>query len=144
MKKLHGLATRKNRHPLFGRWKQMRRRCQNPNDEAYKNYGARGVFVCQRWQSFQNFIDDMASSFRPGLTIERKDNNGPYSPQNCVWANHFEQSQNSRHLHRLKLGDLNLSIRQWSRRTGIKENTIHSRLRAGWTIRKALITPTGL
>lgn len=138
MKKLHGLATRKNRHPLFGRWKQMRQRCENPKDSSYKDYGGRGIFVCKRWESFQNFIEDMAGTFIPGLTLERRNNNGPYAPYNCEWATAKRQRNNSRYIHYITLADLKLNLQQWSEKIGINPNTIRNRLAAGWSIERAL------
>src|SRR5215467_8883535 len=87
----HGLSDR----PEYKAWSSMRQRCQNPNNPGYKDYGGRGIKVCERWQKFENFYADMGP--RPdNHSLERINNDGDYEPSNCRWASNLEQQKNKR------------------------------------------------
>lgn len=90
-KKKHGASTTET----YYIWAGMRTRCKNPKATPYKNYGGRGISVCERWNSFDNFLADMGER-PPGLSIDRIDNDGNYEPDNCRWATQSEQTGNQR------------------------------------------------
>ena len=123
--------------PEYGSWAAMKSRCLNKNNPRYHRYGHRGIKVCERWMTFENFYADMGKS--NGMTIERIDNDGDYEPGNCKWVSHREQGKNTCRIRYLTHNGLTLSIAEWSRRTGIKATTITQRLNAyGWSVDRAL------
>lgn len=134
--KTHGLSY----EPVHHVWRQMFQRCENPKCPSYKNYGARGITVCDEWRDFAVFIEDMGFPGPLG-SIERVDNSKGYSKENCRWATMREQTNNSRRNVRLEFEGQNLTISQWSRRLKISRDAIHGRLRRGWSAEQALSTP---
>jgi hypothetical protein len=88
----HGL----NGHPMQSRWEGMMQRCYNPKHESYKNYGGRGITVCERWWYFANFVADIGEPPTPLHTMDRADNNGNYEPGNFKWSTRSEQQLNRR------------------------------------------------
>lgn len=121
-------------------WKAMHTRCYDTNHAGYKNYGGRGITVCGRWGSFENFLADMGE--RPeGMTLERKQNGKGYSPANCVWATDAEQRRNTRTTRLLTVRGETKTMSEWARTLGVKPSTVYLRLRGGWSVEDACTTP---
>jgi hypothetical protein len=118
----------RNRHPLYSRWVSMKTRCNNPNATNAPIYGARGIKLCKRWQTFANFLADMGPTFRPGLTIERINNNRGYSPHNCRWATPWEQNRNQRNNVYVETPWGTLLLRDAEAKSGIRYVTLYWRL----------------
>ncbi len=120
-------------------WSGMIQRCTNPKLAGYKNYGGRGIAVCERWlNSFANFLEDMGPRPSPQHTLERQNNHNDYCKHNCVWASRLAQANNKRNNRRITFNDITLTLQQWSRITGIDRNTIATRINSGFTVEQAL------
>ena len=122
-------------------WQSMKKRCYDVKDRYFKNYGGRGIKVCDRWvNSFEKFISDMGKKPSPELTLDRYPNkNGNYEPTNCRWATQLQQQNNRTDNRIIEYNGLSLTLTEWSEKTGIKRNTIKERIRAyGWSVEQAL------
>lgn len=129
----HGHAKRFDgrQSPEYMVWSNMRRRCYDPKNAAFKNYGGRGITVCPEWkEDFAVFIADMGE--RPkDTTLDRIDNNGNYEPGNCRWATHLQQARNSRKNRRIVAFGHVKTLSEWAEITGMKRESIAERLNAG-------------
>lgn len=119
----------------------MVHRCTDPSDKQYGDYGGRGITVCTEWLDDPwNFFQDMG--VRPlGHTLERKDNSGPYSANNCVWASRVDQANNKRNVPLITHAGESKSVAQWARGHGMPAETLRSRLKAGMPFADALRRP---
>ncbi len=133
----HGLSHL----PEWSVWSAMKQRCNNPKCESYENYGARGISYCERWEQFENFIEDMGRRPNDDYTLERKENNGNYNKGNCVWATRVEQARNFRSNVILEFNGQKKCISEWGEIYGVKHDTISSRIERGWSIEAAITTP---
>jgi hypothetical protein len=136
----HGL-TGGGAPPEFNVWCLMRRRCLDRDDQNYSDYGARGIYVCDRWlgeMGFANFLADMGPRPSPQHTIERRDNNGPYAPTNCEWVLPAVQARNRRSNRWVEYGGRRLCLSDWARELGLTRNRLSRQLDAGWPLDRAL------
>jgi len=126
--------------PTFISWSSMKNRCTNQNSPDYYRYGGIGIKICDRWMnSFDNFLADMGE--RPkGLTLDRIDNEGDYTPENCRWATTIEQLSNRRNTVKIDYNGKKLTLRELSEISGMKIRVIRDRINAGWPTEKALFT----
>lgn len=126
--------------PEYTCWHAMLKRCKNPNNDDYDNYGGRGISVCPRWHSFERFIEDMGLRPSPRHSIDRyPDNNGNYEPSNCRWATPKEQAHNRRNNHLVMYNGELLPLSEASRRAGVNMSTAWRRIRVwGWSDDDAL------
>ena len=124
--------------PEYKSWQGMKERCHNPQSKDFARYGGRGVHVCDKWRdSFEAFYNDMGPRVR-GLSIERIDNNGHYSPDNCAWATVKEQSNNRRSSHFITFNGETRTVSQWAKLIGITHAAIQKRLKKSKDIAYAL------
>ena len=133
----HGMSNT----PAYHAWISMRQRCDNPNDPAYANYGGRGIRVCERWREYANFLADMGAR-PPRYEIDRIDNDGPYSPENCRWVTSKANKHNKRSSRMLTWQGVTLPVTAWAERLGMHPRTLFNRLGRGWTLERAMTQPT--
>lgn len=125
-------------------WHDMKNRCQNTKYREYYLYGGRGIQIHPEWQTFEPFYAwAMASGYRDDLTIDRKDVNGDYCPENCRWATQQEQQNNRRNNRLITAYGETHTLAEWSYKTGIKQGTIWARLHSGWSAERAVTKNVG-
>ena len=130
------------RTPEYRCWQSIRDRCYNPNNRDYAMYGGRGIAVCKRWrESSAAFLADMGPKPSPEHSIDRIDNDGDYSPENCRWATPAEQARNRKSSRLLTHNGETMTVAEWAERLAIKPGTLSMRLSYGWSVEKAVTTP---
>jgi hypothetical protein len=138
----HGQGGRGRKTPEYLAWVGMHTRCTNPQGTGYENYGARGITICDRWrESFENFLTDMGPRPSSAHSVERKDNNRGYEPDNCVWATRVEQANNRRNNRVVTYKGQRLTIVQAAALAGIPAQNVYDRLHLGWSEERALNQP---
>jgi hypothetical protein len=121
-------------------WRLMIRRCESPKDTSFKDYGGRGIKICERWHNFDNFYADMG--VRPvGMQIDRIDNNGNYEPGNVRWVTPPQQTRNKRNNVNLTFAGRTMCMQDWAVEIGISPPTLLTRLQRGWSVEQTLTTP---
>jgi len=144
-KDLHGLSRDDNgkKTRLYRIWTGIKTRCFNPNDHAYKNYGGRGITICDEWLNYTNFYNwAMSNGYRENLTIERIDNDGNYEPSNCTWITRGEQAYNRKTSFRVTYKDETKTLSEWASVLGLSYPMLFCRLKyRGWSVEKAFSTP---
>jgi hypothetical protein len=122
---------------IYYLWAGMIQRCTNQNYKQFQDYGGRGITVCERWKSFDNFLSDMGAP-PLGLTLERKNNSLGYYPDNCIWATRQSQGANKRNNKHISSNGVTKTQAEWSRTLGISQQSIYKKLKSGVTIEKII------
>lgn len=124
---------RLSKSPTYQSWCMMKSRCNNPNYTHFKYYGARGITYCERWESYENFMEDMGE--RPkGYTLDRIDSEGNYTPSNCKWSTRENQADNRRNNVYLTYDNRTMYIKDWALVLGVKRSQIYLALYNGATL----------
>lgn len=131
--KTHGLSKSRT----YRIWQAMLNRCRNENTPNFKNYGGRGITVCKRWDRFEKFIEDMGIAPEE-RSIERKNNDGNYGPDNCIWADRKAQGRNTRSNRVVSFGGESKCLIEWAEELKIDQSSLRERLEK-WPIERALI-----
>ena len=134
----HGMAY----SPEWKVWSKMKDRCSNPNNNRYKQYGGRGIGYCYRWVKFKNFYSDLGPRPSPQHTLERKNVNIGYTPDNCEWIQKSRQALNRTDTRHLTINGVKMALMDWAKRNGLKSSTVHMRInKYGWEPGLAVTTP---
>lgn len=132
-------------NPLYRKWAKIKDRCYQKSNISYKNYGDRGIIMCDEWKNdFMSFYNwAMANGYKENLTIDRIDVNGNYEPNNCRWATKKEQANNRRNNVIIEYNEERHTIQEWCEKLNVKYSILYNRLRRGWSVEKAFTIPFG-
>lgn len=134
MRKKHDMHSL-SRTPEYYAWISARSRCQNPNNPRYSSYGGRGIEMDSSWKEFRNFFNDMGP--RPeGMSLDRINNDGPYSPENCRWTTRSQQQRNRRVNVFIEYQGQEKTIAEWAEITGLTHREIRYKHEKGWSAEK--------
>lgn len=122
-----GICREENRPETYRIWANMKQRCLNNNNPDYKNYGGRGILVCEKWMNFEGFKEDMISSYKRGLSLDRIDVNGNYCKENCRWVTWRKQHINTRRNRYIEYLGVTKTLCEWGEYFGIKSSTLRQR-----------------
>lgn len=123
--------------PEYRAWGDMLNRCYNPNNKGYLTYGFRGIKVCEKWNKFENFLEDIGRRPSPKYSLDRIDNNDDYTPLNCKWSTDKEQAENRNNSILIEYEGQTKCVKEWARVLDINYGTLRNRLKAGLTIERA-------
>lgn len=112
---------------FYRAWVNMKTRCTNPRVKYYERYGGRGIKVCEKWKTFDGFIDDMLLTYKDNLTLDRIDNNGDYSKNNCRWVTQKIQANNRKSNRLVTYKGITKTLTQWIDSLGLKSSTVRQR-----------------
>jgi hypothetical protein len=138
----HGYCIGKTA-PTYHSWHAMKRRCSDPKVQKFAHYGGRGITYDPRWETFENFLEDMGPK-PAGHSLERLHNNEGYSKGNCIWATRSTQMLNRRSTKFAEINGERKSYHVWAIIHGIKPSELHRRIKRGWDFQEALTTPVGV
>lgn len=136
-KPTHGMRYSKE----YTAWSHMKDRCLNPKNKRYADYGGRGITVCERWMSFENFFEDMGLAPSKNLTLERVENEDGYYKENCKWATAKEQVINRRGIKKYEYGGKSLTVSDWAKELDVNKSAISRRLAKGISMADILSNP---
>jgi hypothetical protein len=139
----HGYAGRAGRgQPAveYRIWQNMRQRCRNPKNTGFRNYGGRGIEVCERWDSFESFLTDMGVRPSPRHQLDRIDNDGNYTPSNCQWTIKEQNMRHTRCTRWITHNGKTQSLAAWAEEIGMSQDTLRVRLHRGKPIERVLST----
>lgn len=137
----HGCSAGGKWTPEYAAWCHMISRCTDPARENYRDYGGRGITVCDEWMKFETFLQDMGVKPSEKHSIDRIDNNGNYEPSNCRWATSHQQSRNHRRNIYLEYEGARMVLKDWAAHTGINYGTLRVRVKNGWSVQDTLTVP---
>lgn len=136
--KTHGMSGTKT----YTTWINMIRRCDDPSQQSYPNYGGRGITVCKRWYRFENFLEDVGE-IPDGMSIDRIDNDGNYEPSNVRLADIKDQANNRRTNRIIEFDGKAMTVSQWAEHIGVSADVLYKRLEIGMPLENALTQPAG-